>query len=147
MSIFNGLNINATGLSLERLKLDTISTNIANVNTNATIDSPAYRKKQIEFSENVKSYRETLMDGRLANERPHSFGVQVDRIVEDETPKLSYDPTNPAADENGYVEMSNVNIADEMVAMLQAVRTYEANVSASEMNKTILKKALEISKG
>ena len=43
MSIFNGLNINATGLSLERLKLDTISTNIANVNTNATIDSPAYR--------------------------------------------------------------------------------------------------------
>ena len=146
MSIFNGLNINATGLSLERLKLDTISTNIANVNTNATIDSPAYRKKQIEFSENVKSYRETLMDGRLANERPHSFGVQVDRIVEDETPKLSYDPTNPAADANGYVEMSNVNIADEMVDMIQALRTYQANAAAVEMNKGILKKALEISK-
>lgn len=146
MSIFNGLNINATGLSLERLKLDTISTNIANVNTNATIDSPAYRKKQIEFSENVKSYRETLMDGRLVNERPHSFGVQVDRIVEDETPKLSYDPTNPAADENGYVEMSNVNIADEMVDMIQALRTYQANAAAVEMNKGILKKALEISK-
>ena len=146
MSIFNGLNINATGLSLERLKLDTISTNIANVNTNATIDSPAYRKKQIEFSENVKSYRETLMDGRLANERPHSFGVQVDRIVEDETPKLIYDPTNPAADENGYVEMSNVNIADEMVDMIQALRTYQANAAAVEMNKGILKKALEISK-
>lgn len=146
MSIFNGLNINATGLSLERLKLDTISTNIANVNTNATIDSPAYRKKQIEFSENVKSYRETLMDGRLANERPHSFGVQVDHIVEDETPKLSYDPTNPAADENGYVEMSNVNIADEMVDMIQALRTYQANAAAVEMNKGILKKALEISK-
>lgn len=146
MSIFNGLNINATGLSLERLKLDTISTNIANVNTNETIDSPAYRKKQIEFSEKVKSYREILTDGRLAHERPHSFGVQVDRIVEDETPKLSYDPTNPAADENGYVEMSNVNIADEMVDMIQALRTYQANAAAVEMNKGILKKALEISK-
>ena len=68
-------------------------------------------------------------------------------IAADETEKLTYDPTNPAANDEGYVGQSNVDIADEMVAMLQAVRTYEANVSASEMNKTILKKALEISKG
>jgi flagellar basal-body rod protein FlgC len=59
---------------------------------------------------------------------------------------LTYDPTNPDADANGYVEMPNVNMADEMVDMIQAMRTYEANVSSTEANKNILKKALEISK-
>lgn len=148
MSIFNGLNINATGLSLERLKLDTISTNIANINTNATATTPAYRKKQVVFSENLKSYRDGLIgNSKMPNvNRMHSFGVQVDEIAEDDTVKLSYDPSNPAADVNGYVQMSNVNVADEMVDMIQALRTYQANASAVEMNKNILRKALEISK-
>lgn len=137
MSVFDGLTINASGLALERLKLDTISTNIANVNTNQTEDSEAYKKKSILFSENLK----TVQGGKK------NYGVKVTGIQTDETLKLTYDPTNPAADEDGYLEQSNVDIADEMVAMIQAVRTYEANVSASEMNKTILKKALEISKG
>lgn len=148
MSIFNGLNINATGLSLERLKLDTISTNIANINTNATATTPAYRKKQVLFSENLKSYRDGLIGNTQTPNvnRMHSFGVQVDQIAEDDTVKLSYDPSNPAADANGYVQMSNVNVADEMVDMIQALRTYQANASAVEMNKNILRKALEISK-
>lgn len=138
MSVFDGLTINASGLALERLKLDTISTNIANVNTHQTEDSEAYQKKSVLFSENLK----TVQNGTTKN-----YGVKVTGLDTDETLKLAYDPTNPAADEDGYVEQSNVDIADEMVAMIQAVRTYEANVSASEMNKTILKKALEISKG
>ncbi|MFN6685095.1 flagellar basal body rod protein FlgC [Enterococcus gallinarum] len=138
MGVFDGLTINASGLALERLKLDTISTNIANVNTNQTENSEAYQKKSILFSENLK----TIQDGKTKN-----YGVKVTGIQTDETLKLTYDPTNPAADEDGYLEQSNVDIADEMVAMIQAVRTYEANVSTSEMNKTILKKALEISKG
>lgn len=138
MGIFNGLTINASGLALERLKLDTISSNIANVNTNQTQATAAYQKKSILFSENLKNSREGT---------PATYGVKVTGIAADETEKLTYDPTNPAANAEGYVGQSNVDIADEMVAMLQAVRTYEANVSASEMNKTILKKALEISKG
>jgi flagellar basal-body rod protein FlgC len=138
VSVFDGLTINASGLALERLKLDTISTNIANVNTHQTEDSEAYQKKSVLFSKNLK----TVQNGNTKN-----YGVKVTGIDTDETLKLAYDPTNPAADEDGYVEQSNVDIADEMVAMIQAVRTYEANVSASEMNKTILKKALEISKG
>ena len=117
MGMFNGLTINASGLALERLKLDTISSNIANVNTNQTQTTAAYQKKSILFSENLKNSREGT---------PATYGVKVTGIAADETEKLTY---------------------DEMVAMLQAVRTYEANVSASEMNKTILKKALEISKG
>ena len=139
MGIFNGLTINASGLALERLKLDTISANIANVNTNQTTDTEAYQKKSIQFSENLKNSQNGL-SSEIA-------GVKVTGIDTDDSVKLAYDPTNEAADENGYVAQSNVDMADEMVQMIQTVRTYEANVSASEMNKTILKKALEISKG
>lgn len=139
MGIFNGLTINASGLALERLKLDTISANIANVNTNQTTDTEAYQKKSVQFSENLKNSQNGLSS--------ESAGVKVTGIDTDDSVKLAYDPTNEAADENGYVAQSNVDIADEMVQMIQTVRTYEANVSASEMNKTILKKALEISKG
>ncbi|HCE13379.1 MAG TPA: flagellar basal body rod protein FlgC [Enterococcus sp.] len=139
MGIFNGLTINASGLALERLKLDTISANIANVNTNQTTETEAYQKKSVQFSENLKNSQNGLSS--------ESAGVKVTGIDTDDSVKLAYDPTNEAADENGYVAQSNVDMADEMVQMIQTVRTYEANVSASEMNKTILKKALEISKG
>lgn len=139
MGIFNGLTINASGLALERLKLDTISANIANVNTNQTTDTEAYQKKSVQFSENLKNSQNGLSS--------ESAGIKVTGIDTDDSVKLAYDPTNEAADENGYVAQSNVDMADEMVQMIQTVRTYEANVSASEMNKTILKKALEISKG
>jgi flagellar basal-body rod protein FlgC len=139
VGIFNGLTINASGLALERLKLDTISANIANVNTNQTTDTEAYQKKSVQFSENLKNSQNGLSS--------ESAGVKVTGIDTDDSVKLAYDPTNEAADENGYVAQSNVDMADEMVQMIQTVRTYEANVSASEMNKTILKKALEISKG
>ena len=138
MSIFNGLQINASGLSLERMKLDVASTNIANVNTTRTAEGGPQKKKTVEFSENLRQAQGTT--------KITSAGVKVTNIAEDNTTKLTYDPTNPDADANGYVEMPNVNMADEMVDMIQAMRTYEANVSSTEANKNILKKALEISK-
>ena len=138
MSIFNGLQINASGLSLERMKLDVASTNIANVNTTRTAEGGPYKKKTVEFSENLRQAQGT--------NKITSAGVKVTNIAEDNTTKLTYDPTNPDADANGYVEMPNVNMADEIVDMIQAMRTYEANVSSTEANKNILKKALEISK-
>ena len=138
MSIFNGLQINASGLSLERMKLDVASTNIANVNTTRKAEGGPYKKKTVEFSENLRQAQGT--------NKITSAGVKVTNIAEDNTTKLTYDPTNPDADANGYVEMPNVNMADEMVDMIQAMRTYEANVSSTEANKNILKKALEISK-
>lgn len=137
MSIFNGLQINASGLSLERMKLDVASTNIANVNTTRTAEGGPYKKKTVEFSENLRQAQGT--------NKITSAGVKVTNIAEDNTTKLTYDPTNPDADANGFVG-SYVNMADEMVDMIQAMRTYEANVSSTEANKNILKKALEISK-
>ena len=137
MSIFNGLQINASGLALERLKLDTVSTNIANLNTNQPKNSAAYHAKSVVFSESMKT---------SLNNGPTSSGVKVIGIDENLDRNLKYDPTNEAADANGYVEQSNVNLSDEMVNMIQAMRTYEANVSAQEANKSILTKALAISK-
>lgn len=151
MSIFNGLAINTSGLALERLKLDIISTNIANVNTTRTAEGGPYKRKSVEFSENLKNAQETYstgtqLKGTPLKGTPQSYGVKVTGIQTDDTEKTSYDPSNPDADQNGYVQTSNVNMADEMVDMIQAMRTYEANTSAAEMNKTMLKKALEISK-
>jgi flagellar basal-body rod protein FlgC len=144
MSIFDGLEINTSGLALERLKMDTISTNIANVNTDETAEGGPYKSKSVLFSENVKNVASsdaTDENGQM------SYGVKVDGIQEDDSVKRVYDPTDPSADDSGYIETSNVNLADQMVDMIQTMRTYEANETAAEDNKDILKKALEISKG
>lgn len=143
MSVFDSFNINASGLALERLKLDTISTNIANVNTTRTAEGGPYRKKTVMFEESLKASQDQLVstDGRK------SFGVKVTGLEADQTTtNLSYNPTHPDADEDGYVERPNVNLSDEMIEMMNTVRTYEANVSAFESSKNIMKKALEITK-
>nr|WP_246169702.1 flagellar basal body rod protein FlgC [Alkalibaculum sporogenes] len=138
------MQINASGLTLERLKMDTISTNIANVNTSRTEEGGPYRRKEVVFQETFTNERNRLTG---KNEKT-SAGVRVTNIVEDaENFKNVYDPTHPDADEEGYVLMPNVNMVDEMIALINTQRTYEANVTALNTSKSILKKALEISKG
>lgn len=142
MSVFNSMKISASGLTLERLKMDTISTNIANINTTRTEDGGPYLKKEVVFQESLRRARQ---DNFLVR---RSSGVRVTGIVQDEENlKVIYDPDHPDADENGYVTMPNVNMVDEMIALLNTQRTYEANVTALNASKSMLKKALEISKG
>src|SRR5690606_26525300 len=144
MSIFNSMQINASGLTLERLKMDTISTNIANVNTTRTEDGGPYRRKEVFFEENLKNEKNKLT-GKIEEK---SLGVKVVGVVDSEEDlKLVYNPDHPDANEDGYVMMPNVNMVDEMIALINAQRTYEANVTALTASKNILKKALEISKG
>lgn len=144
MSIFNGLQINASGLALERLKLDTTSTNIANVNTTRTPGGGPYRRKSVQFAENLRQVEADNGNIMEANKR-QSSGVRVTGIAQDQTEKLSYKPDDPDADQNGYVHLPNVNLADEMIDLIQSQRSYEANVASSQVNKQILSKALEIS--
>ncbi|MCI1953966.1 MAG: flagellar basal body rod protein FlgC [Ligilactobacillus acidipiscis] len=144
MSIFNGLQINASGLALERLKLDTTSTNIANVNTTRTPEGGPYRRKSVQFAENLRQVEADNGNIMEANKR-RSSGVRVTGIAQDQTEKLSYKPDDPDADQNGYVHLPNVNLADEMIDLIQSQRSYEANVTSSQVNKQILSKALEIS--
>lgn len=138
MSIFDSININTSGLSLERIKLDSISTNIANVNTTRTEEGGPYKRKQVTFQESLKRENNKL-DYK-------SYGVKTTGIEEDTETKMVYQPEHPDANEDGYLEMPNVNLSDEMIDMMNTLRTYEANASAFESSKNMLKKALEISK-
>ncbi len=144
MSVFNSMKINASGLTLERLKMDIASTNIANVNTTRTEEGGPYRRKEVVFQESLLNARNNIT-GQMEKK---SFGVKVTEIMEDdENFKIIYDPNHPDADEDGYVMMPNVNMVDEMISLIKTQRSYEANITALNTSKNILKKALEISKG
>lgn len=143
MGMFDSMQINTSGLNLERLKLDVISSNIANVNTTRTEDGGPYIKKDVAFEEAIKQ-QEPFFTGK--SERK-SFGVRATGIEEDEeNTKLVFDPSHPDADEEGYVVYPNIDMADEMVSLMITLRTYDANVTAMNASKAMLNKALEISK-
>ena len=139
MSIFHSINISASGLTAQRLRLDVISNNIANVNTTRTAEGGPYRRQRVVFRERTNSFNDILTKKFKGN------GVRVDRIEQDPAPfKLVYDPSHPDADVNGYVEMPNVNIVTEMVDMISASRSYEANITAINTSKSMILKTLEI---
>lgn len=120
--------------------MDTISSNIANATTTRTEDGGPYRRKVAVFKEDLK----TQLD-RQTGSSVRPGGVKAVEIVEDESPlRRVYDPSNPDADEQGYVLMPNVNILNEMVDMIVATRAYEANVTAMNASKSMMLKALEI---
>lgn len=141
MRMFNTFSISASGLTAERMRMDTIASNIANSTTTRTEDGGPYKRKIAIFKENLDNEI-----NRLSNQSETvSKGVKVDAIIEDQTPfKLVYDPNHPDANEEGYVEMPNVNILNEMVDMIAATRAYEANVTALNATKAMFLKALEI---
>lgn len=142
MSIFNSMQINASGLTLERFKLDTISTNIANVNTTRTEDGEGpYIKQTVEFEENLK----LMTSGFTGDTATRSAGVRITGVeADEENVRIVFEPNHPDADEEGYVVYPNVDMADEMVNMMTAIRTYDANVTAVNSSKDMLKRALEI---
>lgn len=148
MGFFSSLDISASGLTAQRVRMDTISQNIANVNTTRTADGTPYRRKEVVFEErtNSDSFASALSS---ASERLYGGqGVRVTEIIEDPTDfKKVYDPGHPDADENGYVSMPNVDVVTEMVNMISATRSYEANVTAANATKSMAVKALEIGKG
>ena len=134
MSAFSGMRISASGLSAERLRMDVISSNIANMNTTRTENGGAYRRKVAIFQEN---YEKEL--GML--------GVKAVRIEEDKSDmRLEYNPTHPDANEEGYVEYPNVDILVEKTDLMTATRAYEANADALNAQKNMISKALEIGK-
>ncbi len=147
MGYFGALDIGASALTAQRLRMDTISQNIANANTTRTENGTPYRRKAVIFEE--KSLDAPFSDYLSASsrERLGGKGVRVAKIVEDATPfKRVYDPGNPDADADGYVQMPNVDIVTEMVNMISATRAYEANVTSINTAKSMAMKALEIGK-
>jgi len=153
MSFFHSMNVSASGLTAQRLRMDTIAENIANVNTTRTADGGPYRRKTVLFEEirddNPFSQVFNSIFGTAGSvPAPQGMGVRVSRIVEDESPGLlKYDPTHPDADAYGYVRMPNVNIVEEMVNMIAASRSYEANITAMGVSRTMTQRTLEIGTG
>ncbi|NLP36006.1 MAG: flagellar basal body rod protein FlgC [Clostridiales bacterium] len=145
MSTMNGMNISASGMTAQRLRMDIISQNIANVNTTRDEHGNVYKRKAVVFAEkNVTPFGEVLMKtaGNVGN------GVKVTRIVQDNHADMRkvYDPSHPDADDDGYVTYPNVNTVQEMTDLIDATRSYEANVTAFNAAKNIALKGLEIGK-
>jgi len=136
---FSSLRISSSGLSAERLRMDTIASNIANATTTRGEDGQPYRRKIAVFEENLT--KEINNNSKEANLN----GVKAIGIVDDDSElRRVYDPTHPDADLEGYVLMPNVNILNEMADMIAATRAYEANVTAINSEKSMFMKALEI---
>ena len=137
MKMFRAMDINASALGAQRLRLDLIAANIANANTTRTPEGGPYRRKVPVFAEELQQ----------ASDRYGLSGVRVLAVMEDQSPfRQVYDPAHPDANAEGYVLYPNVNIVNEMVNLMEAGRAYDANVTAFNMSKEMFKAALSIGK-
>lgn len=142
MGMFDSFHISATALTSQRLRMDTVSANIANAQTT--------RGKLVDGEWQPYTRKMTVMQEAPFRQQLSavSGGVEVSKIVEDESPyKLVYDPSHPDSDDRGYVQMPNVDLLKEMVDLMGATRSYEANIAAMNATKAMLVKAMEIGKG
>jgi len=134
MGDFSAIDISASGLSAQRKRLDAVAENIANAETTRTERGGPYRRKQVVFEE-------------MASRELGQQGVTVREVSEDaRPPRMVYRPGHPDADANGYVAMPNVSLVEEMVDMISATRSYEANATALNATKAMARKALELGK-
>jgi flagellar basal-body rod protein FlgC len=141
MDILNTFRISGSALSAQSMRLNTISSNLANVETTSTPEGGPYKKKSVYFQSAPLSFQEQL-DGNM---KKGLQGVQVTKITEDTTPpRKVFNPSHPDAQEDGYVEMPNISVLEEMVDMMSATRSYQANVTSIKMAKRMAMKALEI---
>ncbi len=145
MELFKSMGISASGLQAQRVMVNVISTNLANVHTTRTDEGGPYRRKQAIFSTSPLSQNfQDLLSTRMGQQ---PTGVKAE-VVEYYSRKgeMIYDPSHPDADESGVVYLPNVNVVEEMVSLLGAMRSYEANVTAFNTAKQMAMKSLEIGK-
>lgn len=146
MSFMNGMNVSASGMTAQRLRMDIISQNIANVKTTRDENGEIYRRKMVVFSEKGTEPFAAILSSKTGTRIGN--GVKVTEIVEDnQTPmNMVYDPSHPDADEDGYVAYPNVNTVTEMTNLIDASRSYEANITAFNATKNMALKGLEVGK-
>jgi len=136
---YNSIEVSATGLSAERLAMDVIANNIANVNTTRTPEGGPFKRQLIVFAQKEDAASSNVLDSVDGDSAAaQRAGVQAVGIVPDTSPdKLVYDPKHPDADTNGYVHYPNIDVVKEMVDMMAASRAYEANVTAIQESRSM----------
>jgi flagellar basal-body rod protein FlgC len=146
MSMFGGLEISASALTAERLRMDVVAENLANAQTTRGADGNPYRRKEVVLQERAGSFGASLSAAMNSSRPPtQGGGVEVAGVVEDQTPlKRVYDPGHPDADADGYVSMPNVDTVTEMVDLIGAQRAYEANVTAMQAAKQMFTRTLDL---
>jgi flagellar basal-body rod protein FlgC len=141
MDIFASFKVSASALKAQTIRLDTISSNLANIETTSTPEGGPYKKKSVYFQSKPISFREHLDN----NVKGSVQGVEVTKILEDQDPpRKLFNPSHPDADKDGYVALPNISVLKEMVDMMSATRSYEANATAIKSEKRMVQKALEI---
>ncbi|BBF42993.1 flagellar basal-body rod protein FlgC [Lachnospiraceae bacterium KM106-2] len=145
MAGFSTMNVSASGMTAQRLRTDIIAQNIANVNTTRDENGKPYVRKTVVFSEKTQPNFNSVLGSTMATV---GSGVKVTEIANDtETAmKKVYDPSHPDADADGYVTYPNVDSVTEMTNLIDASRSYEANVTAFNATKSMALKSLEVGK-
>ncbi len=141
MDIFTTMKISASALKAQRIRMNAISSNLANIETTRTPDGGPYRKREVVFQSSQQGFADTL-DSRM---REAVQGVKVSHVqASNQPPRMVYDPSHPDADEQGQVAMPNISLVEETADMMSAARAYEANVTVVKSAKRMALKALEI---
>lgn len=140
----SGMRVSSSGMAAQRTRMNTISSNIANINTTRSPEGGPYRRKDVVFEAmpDAKSFGEVIMQ---SDPRSDVQRVQVTDVISDtKPPLLKYEPDHVDANAEGYVAYPNINHMEEMANMIMATRLYEANVSALQASKEMANSALEL---
>jgi flagellar basal-body rod protein FlgC len=142
MDFLTAMKIGASGLTAQRLRMDTIASNLANIETTRTPEGGPYKRKDVMFSALPLNEFATTLEDALAD---HVRQVIVTEVVEDQSPPtMVYNPSHPDANEEGYVAMPNINLMEEMVNLINATRSFEANVQAINAAKSMALRAIDL---
>ena len=160
-NFLNSFDISGYGLSAQRVRVNTISSNIANAQTTRTEEGGPYRRRQVvfrainfndQFNEKLSKltqgmgYEDPLNEGDFGKKvNPAIMSVIVDKIARDDSkPKMKYEPNNPDADAKGYVAYPNINPVVEMADLVEATRSYQANVAAFQSAKDMANSSISL---
>ncbi len=142
MAGMNVMSIAASGLHAQRVRMEVLSSNLANINTTRGPDGGPYRRLSPVFR--AVPVEEGTFQSTLDEQR-RLYGVRVEKIEPDSRePLMVYDPDHPDADDQGFVAMPNINLVEEMTDLLNAARSYEANLAALQTSKAMTQQALSL---